>query len=176
MSPNSERELLFREWMGQYRGILLRIARSFARIPADEADLEQEMMLRLWISIPEYERQAKASTWIYKVCLNTALTWRRGTSRRERRITQGEDLSLIAASGGDPADDVSKGDLLRKLYEAIREMPDSDRTLVLLMLDGLAYREISEVTGLTENHVGVALTRARRKLGEMMKGVSHELG
>ena len=45
----------------------------------------------------------------------------------------------------------------------------------MLLLDGLAYREIAEVTGLTENHVGVALTRARKRLTELLKGISHEL-
>ena len=54
-------------------------------------------------------------------------------------------------------------------------MPDFDRALVLLMLDGLAYREIAEVTGLTENHVGVALTRARKRLAALLKGVTDEL-
>ena len=54
-------------------------------------------------------------------------------------------------------------------------MPDFDRTLVLMMLDELTYREIAEVTGLTENHVGVALTRARKRILELMKGGSDEL-
>lgn len=51
----------------------------------------------------------------------------------------------------------------------------ADRALVLLSLDGLAYREIAEITGLTENHVGVALTRARQRLAELLKGVTDEL-
>ena len=54
-------------------------------------------------------------------------------------------------------------------------MPRFDRVMVLLMLDGLAYREIAEVTGLTENHVGVALSRARKRLAELLKGAADEL-
>jgi len=54
-------------------------------------------------------------------------------------------------------------------------MPESERALVLLMLDGLAYREMADVTGLTENHVGVALTRARKHLAALLKGVTDEL-
>ena len=50
-----------------------------------------------------------------------------------------------------------------------------DRSLVLLSLEGLAYREIAEITGMTENHVGVALTRARRRLAQLLKGVTDEL-
>ena len=74
-----------------------------------------------------------------------------------------------------PADSAGQRELLEKLYTAIRAMPDFDRALVLLSLDGLPYREIAEVTGLTENHVGVALTRARKRLAGHMKGLIDEL-
>jgi RNA polymerase sigma factor (sigma-70 family) len=67
-------------------------------------------------------------------------------------------------------------DLLEQLYSAMQAMPPSERVLVLLMLDGLAYREMAEVTGLTENHVSVALTRARKHLAILLKGVTDELG
>ena len=65
--------------------------------------------------------------------------------------------------------------MLEKLYAAIQSLPDFDRALVLLSLDGLAYREIADITGLNENQVGVALTRARQRLARLMKGVTDEL-
>lgn len=63
---------------------------------------------------------------------------------------------------------------LDKLYAAIHALPMFDRALVLLALDGLTYREIAEITGLTENHVGVSLTRARQRLAELEK-LHHDL-
>jgi RNA polymerase sigma-70 factor (ECF subfamily) len=175
MHPNGPRDLQFTAWMEEHRGILVKIARSFARNPADAADLEQEMMLQLWVTMGQFSGESKASTWIYRVCLNTALNWHRGTGRRERRFESGADVAECPAGGASPAEAAAKLDLLEQLYGAIRSMPDFDRALILLMLDGLAYREISEVTGLTENHVGVVLTRARAKLAERLKGISHEL-
>lgn len=162
--------------MEEHAGIVGRVARSFARNPADVEDLKQEMMLQLWVTASMFSGQAKASTWIYKVCLNTALMWYRGKGRRERRIEPGSDLSQYKAGGKSPAEEAAQSDLLTKLYESIRAIPETDRTLVLMMLDGLAYREIAEVTGLTENHVGVVLTRARKRLMELMKGITNELG
>jgi RNA polymerase sigma-70 factor, ECF subfamily len=61
------------------------------------------------------------------------------------------------------------------LYLAIHSLPDFDRALILLALDGQSYAEISVVTGLTESHVGVGLSRARQRLAHLMKGVAHEL-
>ncbi len=175
MSPSANHEPLFKTWLEEHRGIIIKVTRSFAPAPSDAADLQQELLLQIWLSLPSYARQAKPSTWIYRVCLNTALTWRRGTFRRERRIEPAADLAHIASDVASPADRAGARELLEKLYAAIRALPGSERALVLLSLDGLAYREIADITGLTENHVGVALTRARKHLAELMKGVTNEL-
>jgi RNA polymerase sigma-70 factor (ECF subfamily) len=127
------------------------------------------------VSLPRYAGQAKPSTWIYRVCLNTALTWRRGVQRRERRREPDADITRLAADAATPAEAAGHQDLVEQLYAALQAMAPSDRALVLLMLDGLAYREIAEVTGLTENNVGVALTRARKRLAALLKGVTDEL-
>ena len=175
MSLPAKHEATFQAWLEEHRGIFVKVTRSFARGESDVAELQQEMMFQLWLSLPRYAGQAKPSTWIYRVCLNTALTWRRGAQRRDRRIEPEADVSLLAADAVTPAESAGNKDLLEQLYSALQTMPPSERALVLLMLDGLAYREIAEVTGLTENHVGVALTRARKHLAVLLKGVADEL-
>lgn len=166
---------MFKAWLETHRGIVVKVTRSFAPAPADAADLQQEILLQLWTSLSSYAGQAKPSTWIYRVCLNTALTWRRGTSRREKRIEPTAEIAHLATEAASPSDQADEREMLEKLYAAIQVLPMFDRALVLLSLDGLAYREIAEITGLTENHVGVALTRARKRLAELMKGVTDEL-
>ena len=132
-------------------------------------------MLQVWSSASLFSGRSKPSTWIYRVSINTALMWSRGLGRRRRAIDPGASVDGVPEGAASPDEAAAKDDLLEKLYEAIRSLPDIDRALVLLSLDGLAYREISEITGLTENNVGVALTRARAKLAERLKGVRNEL-
>jgi len=175
MRTEPAQEPLFRAWLEEYRGILAKVGRSYADSPAEAQDLRQEMMLQLWISLASFKGQARPSTWIYRVCLNTAMTWLRGDSRRKRRIEPLGDLGDVAATTASPAEAAASRDMLEALYAAIRALPQFDRALVLLMLDGVAYREMAEVTGMTENHVGVALTRARRRLAVIMKGATDEL-
>jgi RNA polymerase sigma-70 factor (ECF subfamily) len=79
------------------------------------------------------------------------------------------------AEAASPAERAGERELLEKLYAAIHALPEFDRALVLLSLDGLPYREMAEITGLNENQVGVALTRARKRLTQLMKGVTDEL-
>jgi RNA polymerase sigma factor (sigma-70 family) len=175
MSPTTDPASRFRSWLADHRGIVVKVTRSFSNTPVDAADLQQELLLQLWLSLPAFAGQAKPSTWIYRVCLNTALTWRRGTTRRERRIEPGVDLDHLASGSGSPADHAGDREILAQLYAAIRALPDFDRALVLLLLEGLAYREMAEITGLTETHVGVAQTRARKRLANLLKGIVDEL-
>ena len=175
MSSAREKTALFKAWLEEHRGILIKVTRSFAPAPADAADLQQEMRLQLWTSISSYAGQAKPSTWIYRVCLNTALTWRRGRTRREQHIEPDADIARLPTPAATPADQAGDEELVNQLYAAIHALPMFDRALMLLALDGLAYREIAEITGLTENHVGVSLTRARQRVAQLMKGVTHEI-
>jgi RNA polymerase sigma-70 factor (ECF subfamily) len=167
-------EGLFTAWLREHRGILFKVARSFASDPATEGDLMQEMMLQLWRSLPRFAGGAKPSTWIYRVCLNTAMTWRRTEQRREQRVSPLAELPEVACPAPRPADVQENAEVLAALYDAIRALPAAERSLVLLLLDGLSYRDIAEITGLTESHVGVALTRVRKKLAEAMKEVRRE--
>jgi RNA polymerase sigma factor (sigma-70 family) len=175
MTPADTTETLFTQWLRDHRGILVKVSRSFTREPADQSDLLQEMMFQLWQSLPRFRGGAKPSTWIYRVCLNTASRWRRTEGRRERHLEPDADLTQLAVDTASPAESAGQHELLERLYTAIHAMPVFDRSLVLLALDGLAYREMAEITGLTENHVGVALTRARKRLTELMRGSTDEL-
>jgi len=175
MSPSGPPETTFRAWSEDHRGIFVKVARSYARGEHEAAELQQEMLFQVWLSVPRFAGQAKPSTWIYRVCLNTALSWRRGTQRRENWIDRESDPAALAAEAATPAETAGDRELLEQLYAAIHGLAEFDRALVLLSLDGLAYREIAEVTGLTENHVGVALTRARQRLAARLKGVADEL-
>jgi RNA polymerase sigma-70 factor (ECF subfamily) len=166
---------MFKEWLAANRGIVLRVSRSFARTETQATDLEQEMLIQLWNSMGAFSGYAKVSTWIYRVCLNTALMWARSTGRRERDIEPAVDLASLSAGSVSPAERVGECEVLDQLYAAIRVLPQFDRALILLMLDNLSYREIAEVTGLTENHVGVALGRAKKRLAKLMKGITDEL-
>jgi RNA polymerase sigma-70 factor (ECF subfamily) len=165
----------FNEFLSEYRGIFVKIARAYTFSPEDRADLDQEMQLQVWRSLQSFRGQARPSTWIYRICLNTALGWRREAVTRERRFERGAEFGNIASDAASPAEGAADQELLDQLYAAIHQLSAFNRALVLLLLDGLAYREIAEITGLTENNVGVALTRARHLLAKQMKGAIDEL-
>jgi RNA polymerase sigma-70 factor (ECF subfamily) len=169
------RESLFKSWDEAYQRILWKVTRSFAVSQADASDLHHEMRLQLWHSTSAFKGTAKASTWVYRVCLNTAMTWRRSLVRRQQKINVTTDVDVLATEDASPAESMGERELIDRLYASILQMAEFDRALVLLSLDGLSYREMAEITGLTENHIGVGLTRARKRLTELMKGITNEL-
>lgn len=168
-------EARFAAWMAEHGRILEKVARVHARADRERADLQRELMFQVWQSVPRFDGRSQVSTWIYRVCLNTALTWRRNAGRQARRTEDGVEMESLDHPDAGPAARVERGDLLACVYEALHRLPPLDRSLLLLQLDGLSYREAAEVTGLSENHVGVALTRARQRLAAQLKGIRHEL-
>jgi RNA polymerase sigma-70 factor, ECF subfamily len=167
-------EALFRSWLIEHRGAVLKVARAYTLTTEDCQDLVQEILLQVWRSLPRFQGRAAASTWFYRVALNTALDWRRKEHRRQTRqqpILEVQDLSVV---GLDSAEQVVQREVVERLYAAIRQLPKTDAALVLLYLDDLSYRQIAEVLGISESNVGVKLNRAKKALGELMNEESHE--
>lgn len=162
---HQEREQTFLHWQTAHRGILLKVARSYAVGPGDQEDLIQEILVQLWHSIEQFNGQAKASTWIYRVALNTAMGWHRGERRRRDR-----EEKLVAMDAYWLEQKAPENELLTVLYEAIHQLPSEERYLVLLYLDDLQYSEIAEIIGIRESNVGVRINRAKRKLTDLCNG------
>ncbi|OWK38287.1 RNA polymerase sigma factor [Fimbriiglobus ruber] len=130
------------------------MARAYTLTAEDCQDLAQEILLQVWCSLPQFQGRASATTWLYRVALNTALGWRRKEHRRRVRqqpILAVEDLS---AAGSDGSQDLVQREAVERLYAAIRQLPKTDAALVLLYLDDLSYRQMAEVLGISEGNVG----------------------
>ncbi len=168
----SERDRLFKQWLGEHKGLMFKVVRAYAASPEDQDDLFQEILLQVWSSIPAFQGKAKVSTWIYKVALNTAFAWKRGEKKHRRRhqplIATNEKLGLDE----ERSDAQRNREILNALYAEIRKLPKVESSLMLLYLDGLSYREMADVLGISEANVGVKLNRTRKRLAESLKGAA----
>ena len=121
----------------------------------------QELLLAVWKAIPAFRAEAQPSTFIYRVTHNAAMTWQRTRRNYRRNVEQFSTLGPVAEADGAAAPDAER---LEALYAAIRALPPLDRSLILLSLDGLSYRGMAALHGLSEGNVGARLTRLRQKL------------
>jgi RNA polymerase sigma-70 factor, ECF subfamily len=163
-------------WIAEYRGAVWKIARAYTLTAEDCQDLTQEILLQIWRSLPQFQGTASASTWVYRVALNTALGYRR--KERHRRSRQQPLFDMNEVAGQTPESSTAAGDreTVERLYAAIRQLPKYDAALVLLYLDGLTYRQMSDVIGITESNVGVKLIRAKKALTRLLNEPANEFG
>jgi RNA polymerase sigma-70 factor (ECF subfamily) len=152
-----EQEHIFEDWLDQYKGLFFKIVRAYADTAMDRDDLFQEMVIQVWRSIPSFKNNCSISTWIYRISINTALSW----IRRERRHPSTESIeaaqSLLQEQAG-------SDDRLAWLYEEIHQMDIIDRSMTLLLLEGFSYKEMAAIMGITESNVGVKVNRIKKKL------------
>ena len=161
------RDVVFREWFERHQGLIYKISRAYASTSEDMQDLLQEIMLQLWHSIPSFREQAKESTWIYRVALNTAMGWSR-TERKHSRTRRRVLLMAVPSTPPDPGEDLEKEERLAKVYEVVRSLSPADASVVLLFLDGLSYEDMAEVLGITVSNVGVKLHRAKKRIAQLL--------
>jgi RNA polymerase sigma-70 factor (ECF subfamily) len=173
-SSDEERQTLFKGWLQEHTGLIYKVARAFAPSETDQQDLVQEILYQMWCSLPRFEGKAKASTWIYRVALHTALAWRRKEMKHRAPQNPLIEIETLPSTEEDSAGRLAREEVIARLYRAIHQLPKVDAALVLLYLEDLSYREMAEVLGLSESNVGVKLNRARKALAELMSEVTYE--
>jgi RNA polymerase sigma-70 factor (ECF subfamily) len=142
---------------------LAAIARSYASAD-DFEDLYQEMLLQIWKSLGSFEGRAALDTWVYRVAINTALTHRRKTIERTRHMDRPGELPEPKVTNLHNQEGPRRE--LEILGEFIHTLNKVDRAVFLLYLEDLSYRQMSEITGFTENHIGVRISRIKKTFKE----------
>ena len=171
----AEHEDLYKQWLAEHTGLMFKVVRAFAAGAEDRDDLFQEILLQVWISVPAFREKAKPSTWIYRVALNTALNWHRGENKCRQSHTLLADVRGRADAKNCGANVLEQEELLERLYGEIRKLRKIDCSLILMYLDGLTYREMADVLGISESSVGVRINRIKKQLAESMKGGANGL-
>lgn len=123
-------------------------------------DLYQETIYNLWKSFKTFKGNCKVSTWVYRVTINTCITYVRLKYKRGGTYTDlGKAVNI--------PDDITIDDNISSLYQMISQLSLIDRSIVMLWLDGKSYSEIADTLGMTETNVGSRLNRAKEKIKQM---------
>jgi RNA polymerase sigma-70 factor (ECF subfamily) len=166
ISPNEQRFLTL---VDENKIRILRICRVYAWNPSDQDDLFQEILFQIWRSLPGLKENQFANTWLYRVAINTAISFVRKRASGAGRVVHFEHADLTRAiesqqqSPGDSSDD-----RIASLYSAIYKLNPIEKAVITLFLEDFSYEQISEATGICANNVGVLLHRAKKKLSSLM--------
>jgi len=168
MNENEQRQI-FREWLGAYRALLFKVIKAYAFNAEDQNDLFQDVCLQVYRSIPNFKARSAITTWLYRVALNTAITW----STREKKHVDGHHdiaaMTKLLETGNEPDDE-----RVTWLYAEIKKLNEIDRSLTLLLLDGYSYSEMAELMGISEGNIGVKIHRIKKQLISNAKQFDHD--
>ena len=149
--------------VNEHQALIHKVCNLYGHSLPDREDLFQEIVIQLWKAYPKFRGEAKFSTWMYRIALNTAIS---GLRKQKNHITTFEPERL-------PVDiqeetyNLQKEEQLQQLYGAIRQLSEIERALVMLYLEDKSYDEMEDILGINQNNLRVKMNRIKEKLRKL---------
>lgn len=153
----------------KHQGIIYKVSRMYMDNEVDQEDLYQEIVYQLWKSYKSFKGDSQFSTWMYRVSLNTAISF----FKKEKKQKEIED-KLKIQDNTEAMETNENPDKLDFLYKAINQLNDVDKALIFLYLEGLSHKEIGNNLGISEGNARVRLNRIKTKLEKIIKKYGYE--
>lgn len=145
------------------QNLIYKICYSYCSNSENRKDLQQEILMQLWNSFSKFDGRVKISTWIYRIALNTAITfYRNDCKHKDKKVTI--DVSIISLSYFES--DSGQDENILMLYHFIERLDEMDKALILLYLDDNKYKEIADILGISETNVATKISRIKKSLKE----------
>lgn len=155
-------ENTFLEALEQYQHKLLRICSVYALNADDKKDLFQEAVINIWQAMPTFQDRSRLSTWMFRITLNVCLRLQSKEARKNNRFRRLDSFTVesLGAEEINPEEE----ERLNLLRSCIQQLHEVDKAITTLYLEEMSYKEMAEITGLTENHIAVKMKRIKTKL------------
>jgi RNA polymerase sigma-70 factor (ECF subfamily) len=156
-------EKQFEKHIREHELLLHKVCRIYAYTDADRQDLFQEIVIQLWKAYPKFKGDAKFSTWLYRVAINTAIT---GLRKKKDFITTYEPASLpchVPDEGINHAEE----ERLALLHRAIGQLNDIEKAIIMLYMEDRSYQEMEEIMGITQGALRVKMSRIKDKIRQL---------
>ena len=164
----------FEALVRRYRKRIYALALHIVGAAAEADDIAQEVFLKAYRALPQFEGRSQFFTWVYRMAVNRSLNARRDRSRRgEDPFDPFEDPRIELAVAVDARDNPSLAAELRQSYgrllRALDALPADMRTTVILVsLQGLSHGEAGVVQKVSEGTIAWRMHEARRRLHAAM--------
>lgn len=154
------------------------VMRLGCRDKVDSDDVLQEIFIKVYVNLNDYDPNLKFSSWLYRIAHNETISFFRKKNIRPSVLTlNAEDTEVFFAQLADDKDFVelaNKRDDARLIHEILSELdPKYQEILILRFLEEKSYTEISDILKIPEGTVGTLVNRGKKKLKEILdkKGI-----
>lgn len=152
------RETSFTAIYNQHAPAILKMCKAYTDDEAQAQDFLQETFIKVWQHFENFRGDAKISTWIYRIAINTCLS-----HIRTRKNKTSQPLS----ENFDKADDSNaaiKEQHVQQLYSAVHKLQETDRLIITMVLEEIPYDEIAEAVNISEGNLRVKIHRIKQQL------------
>ena len=144
----------------EYKDTIYMVCYMFSQNTAEVDDLYQEILINMWRSLPSFEGRSSLKTWIWRLSLNTCLSYDRKRSSKGKALPLDMQINLYEDTDHDSKQ-------IKMLHERINRLGVFDRAIIMLWLENMPYEEIGAIVGISAKNVGVRLVRIREQLKNM---------
>jgi len=163
----TEKEFL--HLIDQHSGILYKVSRMYMDIQSDQEDLRQDIIFQLWKSIHTFKGNSQFSSWMYRVAINTAITYFKVEKRRPDKTELNTNFDIE-----DSLFDDTKNNQLAHFYKAVKSLNKIEKAIILLFIEGYSHKEIGKQLGLSDGNTRVKLNRTKQKIKALIKTQGYE--
>jgi RNA polymerase sigma-70 factor (ECF subfamily) len=156
----------FEEILNKNKGIIFRIVNYYCKNADDKKDLEQEILIQIWLSYKKYNDEFAWSTFIYRIALNVSIGFYKKQKRRKDKFI---NVNLFIETHLQDETPLVIDDDLRVLNEFIFQLNDINKALMILYLQEKSYAEIGLILGISETNISTKINRLKIQLKEYFK-------
>lgn len=165
---HSRTKTYFVQIIQEHQGIINSICRVYYTDDEDVKDARQDIILQLWKSLPTFRGEAKISTWLYRVALNTILS----KIKKDKKNALNDPLSDIHLNTGFNTD--PPNDDIQQLLFLVDQLEANDKAIMILHFEGYSHKEIAETLNLSATNISTRMNRIKNKLKEIFSAAYHE--
>ncbi|WP_410685624.1 RNA polymerase sigma factor [Chryseobacterium sp. MEBOG07] len=136
----------------------------------DREDLQQEILIQLWKSYQTFKGNSEFSTWMYRVAINTAITYLKKEKQRSNNHTDASTYFEVQQEDYNPTKDRQ----LEIFYSAVQELNSLEKAVIFYFMEGMSHKEIGNNLGLSEGNARVKLNRTKEKIQQIIKKSGYE--
>jgi RNA polymerase sigma-70 factor (ECF subfamily) len=171
-----DKEQQFNKIVSENGERIKRICRYYNPNPDEQKDMYQEILVNVWNSLDKFRGDSAISTWIYRVAVNTSLSFTGKTFRQMKLMVSAENKYLNSLLDDENYEQkVREEHQFNLLQNELNLLSVIDKALISLMLEGLSTKDIADVIGITEPNVRVKIHRIKTELKTKLNGGNYEL-
>jgi RNA polymerase sigma-70 factor (ECF subfamily) len=157
-----EQETIFLSALEQNQEKLFRICSIYSEDNEDAKDLFQEVLVHVWRSMGTFKGNSSIGTWMFRVALNVCLRFKSTHTKNKNRFIRLDSMTISNLRTEESSEE--ENEKLKDLRRCVKKLNEGDKAIVALYLEGVIYKEISSILGLSENHIAVKVKRIKAKL------------